>query len=725
MDRRFEQRANEESFLEGIPQEVWEKPGDYEETLPLIKRTVGLVKQFGNTKPNKRGALLDQYAQPVARNPQAWKSLINNLDLISELKPELNVTEIRNQLFTQIEALATRRANLAQWKPEKIEELMKLGLDASGELAGTVERVKASIFNAPRTPTEAVDLHHKAAWAMISTDDNQIREELFSILCFEKPWFPAKSLGNFYFTLGANFPDDATWEKYQAVIGALKPVGLLLETKGEFVPNVPKRVQHRDLRLLESQSLISETEQIARERIVLQYVNQNPQRFARIKAYVLNKEDEIYADLLQPKAAFEVLEGVDFLKKSQELKEEKNNPENQTWPKNIIYSRNEPLNVLVREAFFPKVYRTLWESYQRVARERGFEKITNAPIQLTDDVELDLIAKGPLTLEQKQEIVREVRTALVIGDTEVPSPRAVQSLTGVIDIARNLTSVVANYDKAGNIIFNVSKRLPEEEIGRLSSILEYHRPFFTLEQIKAIETQIGHLREDLQKGFTRAVGRRGYTLMVSDPFLRRLGYKEITVNQASTSNRLHVRMAIDGEEYNFDLNGDYRIIFGQDLKQIKNAQDKAWLEVLVLSHLKKLICTSNEEDELKTELVGGARQYERYRKQVGRAEHLRRQKPGWNYSADAFNKCLKSNLPVKNLHLINRMKAEIGQGGTKETGIWTYVKGAEYVDNPDAKPIKLAFTKASDDIRKVVPLGRVSQEELTRLEEDLLQEMGY
>ena len=724
MDRRFEQRANEESFLEGIPQEVWEKPGDYEETLPLIKRTVSLVRQFGNTKPNKREALLDQYAQPVAKNPQAWKSLINNLDLISELKPELNIAEIKDQLLTQIETAAARRTGLAQWTPEKIEELVKVGLDASSELAGTVERVKAAIFNAPRTPNEAVDLHYKAAWAMISTDDNQVREEIFSILCFEKPWFPAQSLGSFYFTLGAGLPDDATWAKYHAVFGALKPVGMLLETKGELKRTTPKRVQRRDMLLLEAHSLISEAELRARGNIILHYAKQDPQRFTRIRDYTLSRADEIYDHLLHPTSPFEALDEADFVKKSQELREARNNQESRTWPKNIIYSRNEPLNVLVREVFLPKTYRTFWENHQRAAQKRGFEKITDTPVQLTDDVELDIIAKGPLSLEQKQEIVREVHSALLQEDPEIRNTGATQSFVGIIDVAKNLTSVVADFDKARSITINVSLRLPEEEIGRLASILEYHRPIFTIEQTKIIENQIRHLREELQKGFTRAVGRRGYTTIVSDPQLRRYGYKEITFTQFSSQDRIHVKMTLDKEEYCFDLNRDYRVILGQDLKKIRNDQDKAWLELLTLAHLKKVICA--DEDHIQDELVGGQRQYEGYRKQIGgRREHLRRQRPGWNYSITAFDNCLKSNLPVKNLYLINRMKAEIGQGGTKETGIWTYVSGTEYADKPDAKPIKIAFSKATEDIRKVVSLEQVSPEELTRLEEDLLQEMGY
>lgn len=721
MDRKFELRTHNEE-IEGVPQEVWENPGAYEEALPLIKRTVSLVKQFGHTKPNKREALLDQYVQPMANNPQAWVQLAGNLELIAALKPEIDVTEIRTQFFAKVETVAARRSSLARWTPEKIEELIGFGLDSSGELSATIERVKVAIFNAPRTPTEAVNLHYNAAWAMVSTNDNKAREELFSILCFEKSWFPAESLGNFYFTMGSSFPDDATWVKYNAVIGALKPVGFLLETKGEFVPTISKRVQARDFRLVQAGSLISETDQIARERAVLQYIAQNPQRYAKIKAYVLDRESEITASLLQPKSSFEAMEEMDFMKKGQEQKEARKKVENSSWPQNILYSMKEPLNVLVREVFLPKVYRTFWEGFQRTARERGIEKVTDQPIQLGSNLDLDIIAKGPLTVEQKQELVREIRSAVVSTDPHLVSLRARQSFAGVLDIAKTNTSVFVPFDRASSIWFNVSLRLSEEELGRLSSILEYHRPMFTVEQVNMIENQINHLREDLQKGFTRSVGRRGYTLIVADPFLRRLGYEGMTFNQTS-ANKIHVRMKLSGEEYGFDLNEDYRIILGHDLKQIKNAQDKAWLEVLVLSHLKKLICTSNEEGELKAEMVGGARQYERYRKQAGRAEHLRRQRPGWNYSADAFNRCLRSNLPIKNLFLINRMRSEINQGGTKETGIWTYVSGSEYVDTPDAKPIKVAFSKASEDIRKAINLGQVSEEELSRIENEILGEL--
>lgn len=724
-ERIGNQETGQISESEGLPADLYTNPEKYDADIPFWKRTVDLVNQYSRARINKRNALLDQFAVPAVRDSERIKFLIDNLNLVSQVIPAINTDEIKSCLIARAEAAAAHTVSLSNWTPKRIEELVRIGLDSSGELREATEKIKSAIFNAPKAPSEAVSLQYNAAWAMISTTDNKIREELFSILCFEKSWFTADSIGNFYFTLGSTVPDDTTCEKYHAVVEALKPVGFLLETKGEVVPISPKRLQRRDLLLIETQSLLSETEMRARGNILLRYINQNPKRYAKYKAYVESRVPDILSGLLQPASPFQVTEGVDFTKKSQELREVRIKAENYSWPENIIYSTKEPLTVLVRETFIPKVYRTFWESYQRVAQEKGFKKLTNIPIQLTDDVELDIIAKAPLTIEQKQEIIREIHSAVLSKDPQVVSVSALQSFAGIIDVARAYTSVVGPYDKAENVFFNVSRRLPEEEIGRLSSIIEYHRPMFTVEQINVIENQISLLREDLQKGFTRSVGRRGYTLIVSDPSLKQLGYEEITVNQPLSSNKIGVKMMIDGETYTFNLDGDYRIILGQDLKQIKNSQDKAWLEVFILSHLRKLICTGNEEEELKAEMIGGARQYESYRKQtVSRVEHLRRQAPGRSYSTDAFNRCLKSRLPVRNLYLINQMRTQIGKGGTKETGIWTYVSGSDYVDSPEANPVKIAFKNASEDIRKVINLGAVSEEEIARLEDEIFRELS-
>lgn len=266
---------------------------------------------------------------------------------------------------------------------------------------------------------------------------------------------------------------------------------------------------------------------------------------------------------------------------------------------------------------------------------------------------------------------------------------------------------------------------PDDISGRFSSIIEYHRPAFDQEQLKTAESQITSIRAALQTDFIRSVGSRGYTLVVSDPILKQLGYEELTVKQSSASNRIHVQITVDHEEYEFDLDAGYRIILGGDVKRFVNPQDQTWLELLTLSHLKKVICTEEDEESIKAELVGGAKQYEGFRRQqVSRREHLRRQTPGRNYSTESFNRCLKSQLPVKNLFLINRMKAEIGKGGTLETGIWTYVSGTEYTDIPEAKPVRVAFKKSAEDMRAVIPLGEVSPEELTRIEHEILGELG-
>ena len=79
---------------------------------------------------------------------------------------------------------------------------------------------------------------------------------------------------------------------------------------------------------------------------------------------------------------------------------------------------------------------------------------------------------------------------------------------------------------------------------------------------------------------------------------------------------------------------------------------------------------------------------------------------------------------MRNLYEINRLRATINLGGTLQTGIWTYVSGVEKdIDTQTAKPVKVAFKGASDDIRQVIPLGEVSTEELNRLEKEILDEL--
>ncbi len=99
-----------------------------------------------------------------------------------------------------------------------------------------------------------------------------------------------------------------------------------------------------------------------------------------------------------------------------------------------------------------------------------------------------------------------------------------------------------------------------------------------------------------------------------------------------------------------------------------------------------------------------------------------------NYSTNAFELCSRSHLPIpsslKRLDIINRMRAERGWGGTLETGMWTYVSGVERdIDTQVAKPVRVAFKNATEDMRKVIDLGATSQEELDRLEKVILDDL--
>jgi hypothetical protein len=322
---------------------------------------------------------------------------------------------------------------------------------------------------------------------------------------------------------------------------------------------------------------------------------------------------------------------------------------------------------------------------------------------------LDILAKGIKSPEQENEIIREIYEALLTGVVENPSRRNINSMEGLLEAVRLRTGLWVRYDVDGNIIFSVCRKDSDDQLGKLSSIIEYRRPVLTVEQSREVDIQVATLKQDIRTQFTRSVGKRGYELLVVDPALRDLGYESITFTQAPDSS-IRVGMALGGNDYEFSLDSRYRIALGEDVKKFVSLQDQMWLELVTLSHLKKVMCT--EEERISDELLGGERQYGLYKGQsVGRREHLRKLGPGCRYSHEAFLRCLGSHLPVKNLHRINK-----DRGATVEDGLWTYVSPVDVVDAQLVKPVKVAFATATDDIRAVIPLEQVSPEELARIE---------
>ncbi len=702
--------------LMGLPDDLFSDPSKYDGDIPLWARTIRFFKQLDRTRPQNRDVPFNELAASVVKDPKIVRDLLNNLSLVSQIRPDIDAQGVEQELIGRLESAVSRRSNLPNWTPDKIEELIRLGIDSSGKTKEVVERMKIALFNAPGNPEEAVDLFYSAAWAMVVTEESDIREEIFSTLCYEKNWLPDNSKSVLYFNIAGMLSDDLHIKKSAATRYVMQPVGVLLETVDTTLLLRSKRATLSELMAKNISSMsesLSPREQLAILDLVENRINSDPDRYRKLQEYAQSHPEN-------QAGMFSFSMQRDLAAEAAERKEELLRRQNLNWPENLLKDPNEPLLALIRNSFGSRLYKKIWQEYLYIAPGEGYEKVTARPVQITEDLELDILAIGYESPEQKNNLVREVSQTLITGQQSqfgvVPDFRA----EGAIDYVRNLSPLVMNYDQEQNIRFFLSQIISKDVIGKLSSIIEYYRPPISTENVRLIEEQTSLLKENLRFEFSRPIGRRGYELLVNDPALRALGYESITFRQSGAD--IKVSLEIDNQTFEFTLDSDYRIKLGDDVKRFLSPQDKAWLELLTLSHLKKLMCTG--EDSLSDEMVGGEKQYKHYeREKIGRVEHLRRQTPGRNFTSDAYIKCLKSDLPIKQLDLINKMRAERGLGGTRETGIWTYISGVERdIDTGQAKPVKMAFATATDDLRKVIPLGLISPEEQARIEKEILAE---
>lgn len=722
MDRKFEQGINGESL--GIPQDLLTDPAKYEADIPLWRRTLGLVKQYGTTRPNKRDVFFDQTVSPFVKEPTLFKQLFENLNLIAQLKPEINVEEIKTGLITHAEAVVSRRASLAGWTPKKIEQLIILGLNSSGEFKNVVEKMQAALFNAPKTIEEAVDLFYNAAFAMVQTNEPDIREELFSILCLEKVWLNEKADSVTYLEVGGFSSDDLHLGRYFAFEDALEQTGKLVEmsslssNSSSFTDPFTldsRRVASRNRRYDQPEQRPGVTSRLSMRDLVQQTIRKNPSRYRKITDYMENSwEQDLKNDI--PRATSEMPLWEAAYRKMEEFR-------HRPWPENVMKNPDESLRRLVRERLNILILKAFWEQQKASFLQRGYQVVTPRYLQVTEWYLLDILARGYDTPEQKNQVIREIYTDFAISDNISPIPmnaRGDLTPTQVEEAMKLFAGGIHTFGEQA--IFALIRAMPMEITGKLAAILEFHRPLMTVEQVRAIDQRVKQIRLDIMTDFTRGVGKRGYRLSVADPVLRHLGYQTISFQQAS--NQIETSMEIDKQTYQFGIDKDFRLILDGDIKRFQSPQDRAWLELLVLSHLKKVMCSEEDEKTLKEELVLGEKQYQVYRRQVtARSEHSRRLTPGERFSSEQYRRCLKSNLPIKDLVELNRLKALAGKGGTLETGLWTYVSGVEWTDIPEIKPIRIAFKKATDDLREVLHFGAISPEEMTRIENEILGEL--
>lgn len=712
---------------EGLPEDLFTNPAKYDGDIPLWRRTVGLVKQYQTARPKNRGALLDQFAQPLVKNLADIGQVLENFNLIAQIKPDEDIETIQGFLGLHLESAISRRGSLASWTPERIDELIWLGLGASARTRPMIERMKTALFNAPQSVGEAVDLFYNATYAMVETPDPEIREEIFSILCLETPVLTDSSVSAIAYQVGMYSADDDHLSKYAAIQYALHEVGKLLEM-GDFYKRdldedqgnrvASRRFEEADKKLSDALGL-AENEAIVKKLMDSQFYK-NPARSEKLNDYwYIHEEDALKTILSMFDAGLSPVEAeLRYL----------NDVSKRDWPENIIKNPNDPVRKLIREYLRKFTFKALWEQYRADYLAQGYQRLLTHPIAITDNFVLsDILAQDCETPEQKTAVIKRVLDTIMAKKEEGEnSKEKTRSGTHLSEEAFMLfDGAICAFDD-GKIIWTMITALTEEEIGRLSSMLEYHRPAISIEQLDAIGPKLAALRNDLQNKFTRSVGKRGVLAIIADPGLKRLGYQEIDFQQGPKGDiNVALRFINIPEPYEFTLDSEYRIKLGKDVQRFVSPQDQAWLELLTLSHLKKVLCT--QEEDVPNELVGGQEQYASYRKQGFHIrEHLRWYKNSKRkYTQEAFLNCLKSGYPIKNLHEINRMRAEINWGGTAETGYWTYVKGAEIdIDTLEAKPVRVAYKNVADDIREVIPLGEVSPEEIARIEQEILSELA-
>jgi len=724
MTNRFEQGNGGQTPEElwGVPYVVLERPGDYETQIPLLRRTVGFVKDYERSRPQGREVLIQQFANSIVKDPTMLQPALSNLDLISMMKPGVKKDEIVARLVTGVEKSAARRSQLGNWTPERIEQLVQIGLDSSSPtVTEIISRMQAALFNTPQTTDEAVDFHYNAAWVMVSTTKPEVREELFSILCLEKEWLTGKSLSAQFFSNGAFSADDVHLAKYEAVMYALDKIGVYLETLNdpEHIYVDSARAWRRVDRLIDGKLNLPIDKHLKNQTEMQRLYQKNPIRFQRLVEHHANEE---YAAPMQH-------HNNNFAEIIERMKKEKLRIESLSWPEKILDDPKEPLRKFIDEKLGPHLWKAMWENQIVFMNRQGFKKITGRPIELQKGLQLDILAKNYDSPEQKVAVIREVYESLQQGKSTNPTRELYQPLDGALEsfdtIKYGMQYGTWDYfDSAQTIFYTLHHVIPEDQIGRLGSIIEVHRPPLSLDQVRVANDQVTQMRQDIKLTFTRSVGKRGHELIISDPILRQFGYQSILFEQQN--EKIKVKIKIDRESYEITLGSDYRVLLEGDVKKFESPQDQAWLELLVLSHLKKVMCT--DEEHIAKELVGGEKQARLYRKQfVNKQDHLRRLPPkgltsgGRNfsgeYSADAFTKCLGSSLPNKNLFLINQER-----GATPESGQWTYVSPSEKTDSDEIKPVKVAFATASADIRAIIPLNEVSQEELDRIEQEIFGE---
>lgn len=392
------------------------------------------------------------------------------------------------------------------------------------------------------------------------------------------------------------------------------------------------------------------------------------------------------------------------------------------------YSREDSLSA--REAMTVHL-----EQFQR----RGYMHLNNkkgrlTPIELPHNLQLVVMAKAVQSEEHRQALVREVHQSILDGDKFNKSRRVIAQLKTAFEIPQVDLGYVEYFDDERQIVFAMY-RYPLEPIGRLSSMIEYRRPQIPAEKIEGINQKNDMIRDEIKHTWNRDIGKRGYRVFVSDPALKELGYHSFVFKPKGVDGSLIVSIRIDGTEYHFNLDSQYKVVPGNDILSMPLEEDVAWLELITLAHLKKLRCV--ERENLHNEVVGGAKGVSLIRKQSGgRDQRLRRVKIGQTYTEEADRQYKASTFMSnpeypKSLAEVNEIRRanfeEKQRRGDEPVDKvyqpFTYQKADEHFNSEAKDPVRVSFTDAAKDIREVVDLDVPSEEELERVTQEIISEL--
>src|SRR3989344_1679946 len=112
MLREFEQEGLQPNEPLGLPADLLANPAKYDGDIPLWRRTVAFVRDYQHARPQKRDSLIGNMARGIAKDPTIVPHILNNLDLIGQIQPAINIDQIEGQLAEHATQAVAQRSNL-------------------------------------------------------------------------------------------------------------------------------------------------------------------------------------------------------------------------------------------------------------------------------------------------------------------------------------------------------------------------------------------------------------------------------------------------------------------------------------------------------------------------------------------------------------------------------------------------------------------------------------